>query len=141
VFPPKFGWASFVVPEDSTAAVIRANAGLLLEYRFASDHECVVEIYDRTRRIGGLRCGFEGGRRPRFDRAIFLARGLLAERGAEEIAAYLKAGSHRDDAILQDQYVIAQNLRLPRYRWFSYAYEQDRDASDSERIEIAMPAQ
>jgi hypothetical protein len=136
-FPPGNGFVTFVCPGDHEVheAVLAANQGLLVEYSFAEDHRCSVDVYDSEKNVASLSVDFENAR-ARFERSKFLALGLLDARTAEDVSRWIRGSPDAESRRGNAAHVIARSLRLPRFAWLSYRYAQSDDDPPDGRIEV-----
>jgi hypothetical protein len=134
VYPPARGWVPVVFPHGmggSDERVVAANRGLSVHYDYAEDHGVEVDLYQGPKRVARLSVSFESARST-FDRAAFVALGVMSESSAREVESWL--GGDRDPGVL----IVAAALGLPRHHWFSFEYASRAPvASPSERIEVA----
>lgn len=133
VFPPANGYCTFVCPRDAAArdAVIAANLGLLVDYAYAADHGCTVNVYERDVKVASLKAAFEEPR-ARFDRDAFIDIGLVDIRAADAIAEWVR-GDRGDDA---HEHLVAEKLGLPRFASLSYRDALADEAPSPGRIEV-----
>jgi hypothetical protein len=120
--------------QASYHAVLDANeaaSGLLLHYSYAADHGCFVKVFRGSHLVARLKASFEGGA-PAFDVKTFIELGLLTKAKAMAIARWFDGDLEDDDR--SDDYAVAREFGLTKYRWFSFRYESDKD--DPKRIEI-----
>jgi hypothetical protein len=137
VFPPENGFVTFVCPHDKALhqAVLAANTGRLLDYSFATDHGCRVDVYDRDAKVASLAVDFDD-QSARFERTRFVALGLLGEDDAEVVAAWMRGSSDDEARIGRQAHVIARKLHLPYFAWLSYEYAQTDETPPEGRIEV-----
>jgi hypothetical protein len=134
VFPAQNGWVSFVcergtrIGSDELAArVFAANTGLLVDYSYAEDHGCWVAVYVGSERVARLKVSFETSSRS-FDRDAFIRLGLFAPPAADAIEQWMWGEGRARE------YVVAEQLRLPRYQWLAWRYAVEAPSED--RIEV-----
>jgi hypothetical protein len=137
VFPPADGFVTFVCPrdEDVPKAVLAANVGLLIDYSFAEDHGCWVDVYERDAKVASLSVDFDE-QRAHFERSKFIAKGLLDAGAAEDVARWIRGSPDAEARSGREAYVIARKLRLPRFAWLSYRYAQTDETPPEGRIEV-----
>lgn len=137
VFPPANGFVTFVCPrdEDVRQAVLGANVGLLIDYSFAADHGCWVNVYERDTNVASLSVDFDE-QRARFERTKFIAKGLLDAGAAEDVAQWIRGSPDAEAPSGGQAHVIARKLRLPHFAWLSYHYAQTDDTPPEGRIEV-----
>ncbi len=133
VFPAANGWVSFVysggVYVGETAnrdRLLDANRGLLVSYEYFEEG-CEVQVFQDAHFVA--EASFER-KKVKFDKDDFVALGLLSPAAASEVETWLKK-AHEGVQRGPEQYVVARCLGLPRYAWFSFAYEY-RDEDDDE---------
>lgn len=136
VFPAGDGWVSFVYPpsDENRFDIAQANERVLVLYEYAADHGCWVTVYDAKKPRTRLRAAFD---RPNalFDRAVFEALELLSPVGVAAVEGWTKR-AHLLHERMRAPYLVAERLRLPRYRWFSFLAEQTSAQPDPRRIEV-----
>lgn len=137
VFPPAFGFVSFVCPRDKRfyQQVLGANLGLLVDYSFAADHGCWVNLYERDVKVGNLSAAFEE-ERSRFDREAFIDIGLVDPQGAEAIAEWVREAHDPSKRSRETDHLVAKKLRLPQFSWLSYHYALSDETPPDGRIEV-----
>lgn len=142
VFPPAFGFVSFVCPRDKRfyQQVLGANLGLLVDYSFAADHGCWVNLYERDVKVGNLSAAFEE-ERSRFDREAFIDIGLVDPQGAEAIAEWVREAHDVSKRSRETDHTVAKKLRLPHFSWLSYHYALSDETPPDGRIEIDRDGQ
>jgi hypothetical protein len=131
VFPAENGWVSFVFERgsrigtnDLAERVFAANKGLLVDYAYAADHGCWVSVYRGPERVARLIVSFETPSHS-FDRQAFRELGLLTPAGVDAIERWMR-GEQRPH-----EYVVAEQLQLPRYKWFARRYEVEQPSEDA----------
>lgn len=142
VFPPAFGFVSFVCPRDKRfyQQVLGANLGLLVDYSFAADHGCWVNLYERDVKVGNLSAAFEE-ERSRFDREAFIDIGLVDPQGAEAIAEWVREAHDPSKRSRETDHLVAKKLRLPQFSWLSYHYALSDETPPEGRIEVDREGQ
>jgi hypothetical protein len=135
VFPAKTGWVSFVFERGMRVGtneladrVFAANKGLLVDYAYAADHGCWVSVYRGPERVARLRVSFETPSRS-FDREALLQLGLLTPAGADAIDGWMREEQR------SREYVVAEQLGLPRYRWFARRYEVEEPSEGGVEVD------
>ncbi len=119
VFAAEGGWVTFVYEADEPPSrahfdrILAEARGRLVHWDYAEDHGCRVTVYDDGKRVARLAVSFES-RLSTFERAAFVALGLVTDAGADEIEQWLKYAVPGS--------IVAETLGLPRHRWLSFEY-------------------